>query len=302
MELIFCNDALAPSQPDSSYQNEADAAVMANFSCALVDFELLTRGDDSAAVLRRVPTHDTPQLALYRGWMLRPEKYAQLYRVLQERNIHLVNTPQQYQHCHWLPASYEIIAPFTPRTIWLPLAEGLAMENVWSALEIFSEKSLIVKDYVKSRKHEWHEACFIPDASDRENVEKVVRRFLELQGEQLAGGLVFREWVPLRTIGAHAKSGMPLAREFRLFFLDGELLHFSEYWIDGDYSGEAPPLAKFSAVASRIQSRFFTMDIAQCEDGSWIIVELGDAQVAGLPRDSDAGEFYRALQARAPKL
>ena len=29
----------------------------------------------------------------------------------------------------------------------------------------------------------------------------------------------------------------------------------------------------------------------------WIIVELGDGQVAGLPDGADAGEFYRALAA-----
>jgi hypothetical protein len=47
--------------------------------------------------------------------------------------------------------------------------------------------------FVKSRKHEWTDACFIPSAADRSAVERVVNRFLELQGEELAGGLVFFE-------------------------------------------------------------------------------------------------------------
>ena len=40
------------------------------------------------------------------------------------------------------------------------------------------------------------------------------------------------------------------------------------------------------------------MDVAQRADNDeWIVVELGDAQVSGLPRDSDATEFYEKLRA-----
>ncbi len=38
------------------------------------------------------------------------------------------------------------------------------------------------------------------------------------------------------------------------------------------------------------------MDIAKRKDGDWMIVELGDAQVAGLPENADALKFYRGLK------
>jgi len=41
------------------------------------------------------------------------------------------------------------------------------------------------------------------------------------------------------------------------------------------------------------------MDVAQHIDGSWMIVELGDAQVAGLPERMDVAAFYAALSRRA---
>ena len=47
-----------------------------------------------------------------------------------------------------------------------------------------------------------------------------------------------------------------------------------------------------------IKSRFFTMDIAKKKDEDWMIVELGDAQVAGLPERTKVEDFYRALFAR----
>ena len=170
-----------------------------------------------------------------------------------------------------------------------------------AALQTFDANPIVVKDYVKSRKHEWHEACFIPDAADAVAALRVVARFVELQGDDLIGGLVFREFVDLKTIGAHAQSGMPLAREFRLFFLNHRLLIFANYWTQSDYSGEAPPLALFQDIAFGVRSRFFSMDVAQKTDGDWIIVELGDGQVAGLPDENRASQFYDKL-AKMPKF
>ena len=38
------------------------------------------------------------------------------------------------------------------------------------------------------------------------------------------------------------------------------------------------------------------MDVAHMKGGDWIIVELGDGQVAGLPGSADASSFYRRLK------
>jgi sugar phosphate isomerase/epimerase len=54
----------------------------------------------------------------------------------------------------------------------------------------------------------------------------------------------------------------------------------------------------FIEVARRVQSRFFTMDVAKRLDGEWMIVELGDGQVAGLPDRADVVAFYRRLAER----
>jgi hypothetical protein len=48
-------------------------------------------------------------------------------------------------------------------------------ERVAQALRPFGDGAIIVKDYVKSQKHYWAEARFIPSASDRAAVERVVR-------------------------------------------------------------------------------------------------------------------------------
>jgi hypothetical protein len=120
-------------------------------------------------------------------------------------------------------------------------------------------------------------------ARDADAVRRVTTRFIELQGAQLVGGLVFREFVSLEPLRVHSKSKMPLTREFRVFVRDGRPWLSAPYWEEGDYRDEAIESALFASECATIDSHFFTMDVARRTDGRWIIMELGDGQVAGLP-------------------
>ena len=197
----------------------------------LIDHDALVRGDDPGRAVRRVPERPEPVLAAYRGWMVTPSQYRVLYEALAARGIRLINDPEQYRHAHHLPENYPIIEGHTPRSVWL--AGDLGIGRIMEALAPFGDAPVIVKDFVKSRKHEWLEACFIPSAADRGAVERVVGRFLELQGDDLNGGLVFREFVEFEPIGVHPKSGMPLTEEYRVFWLDGVPVFWAPYWARG---------------------------------------------------------------------
>jgi len=296
MLILFCDDTADTRQPDEAYQPEAAAADGLRIPYALVSFEALVKDQDAVKAVRRVPQHDPPVLALYRGWMLRPEQYGHLYQALLGRGLRLINDPAAYRHCHHLPESYSAIEQHTPRSVWLRTGADLSMDTIMDLLRPFGSAPIVLKDFVKSRKHEWHEACFIPSAADRGQVERVVKRFLELQEDDLNEGLVFREFVEFEPLTHHSKSGMPLTKEFRLFFLDGKLVFWTNYWEEGDYAGLMPAVDQFLEVAGKVQSRFFTMDVAKRKDGEWVIVELGDGQVAGLPDNADVRLFYRSLQ------
>jgi hypothetical protein len=283
--------ALFPSLPfdsksvDPSFESELLAAQAAGFTTCLLDGETLE--------VRRLPAD--PQTIIYRGWMLTAAAYRGLYDALLRRGFTLINDPEQYRHTHHLPESYSVIERHTPKTVW---TEGPAFDQ--ALLAPFGDVPLIVKDWVKSQKHAWHEACFIPSAHDADAVRKVVTRFIELQGDGLTGGLVFREFVALEPLTTHSKSGMPLTNEFRIFFLDGKPLVTAEYWEEGEYTAQ-PPSDLFLDVAARVNSRFFTMDIARRTSGDWIIMELGDGQVAGIPERLPVQQFYNAIAALAPR-
>jgi hypothetical protein len=257
------------------------------------DHGALVRGDEPGRVVRWVPEPPEPALAAYRGWMVTPAQYGALYEALAPRGIRLINDPQQYRHAHHLPENYPVIEGRTPRSVWL--TGDLGLDRIMNVLAPLGDVPVIVKDLVKSRKHEWAEACFIPSAADREAVERVVGRFLELQGEDLSEGLVFREYVEFEPIGVHPRSGMPITEEYRLFWLDGTPIYWAPYWAEGVYRASEPPIVEFSEVAAAMRSRFFTADMARRRDGGWMIVEVGDGQVSGLPRGSDADPFYEAL-------
>jgi hypothetical protein len=297
MQFIFCADPFDIRQPDFDYATEYEATKSLGYPPALIDFEALVNDQNPEQAVRKVPIQPTEQVGLYRGWMLNPIQYQQLFEALAKRGIRLLNDVTAYKHCHYLPESYSIIAPYTPKSIWLTLNGELDMDIVMFLLHDFGDRPVILKDFVKSRKHEWHEACYIPQASDKTAVERVVCRFLQLQETGLNEGLVFREFVDFEPLATHSKSGMPLTQEFRLFFLDGELIYVSKYWDEGNYAETDPPMTQFCEVAQAVQSRFFTMDVAKRLNGDWMIVELGDGQVAGLPDSADVAEFYRSLSA-----
>ena len=295
--LLFCENPLDRHCVDEEYQSEYLAAQDHRLPVCLFNFETLTNNHDAAKAVKKVPHSDLLQTMFYRGWMLKPSDYALLYDALLEKNYRLINTSREYQNCHYLPDTLAFIERWTPRTVWLKLDNRqLDEKEMFHLLREFGTSSLIVKDYVKSQKHNWDTACFIPDASDHNHVREVVATFLDWQGDDLNEGLVFREYIPLESLTMHSKSGMPLKQEYRLFFLAGNLLACYDYWEEGDYSQlDPPPLEMFIEIARQVDSRFFTMDIAKTQDGKWIIIELGDAQVAGLPDKVERSHFYERL-------
>ncbi len=289
--IVFCSDPRDPRVVDELYAGEYAAAREFGLACSLVDFEALVNDSDPARAVRRVVNLGHEESGVYRGWMLTVEDYAALYAALVARGIRLVNSPAQYRHCHHLPESYTALAGHTPRTEWIACLPPVDMEAVRRAVGPFGNGPIIIKDYVKSQKHYWDEACFVPSASDHKALERVVSRFVELQAGHLQGGLVFREYVELQMVGDHPKSGMPLSKEYRIFFFDGRAALVINYWREIEYGPIDTPIESFGNLAARIDSRFFTMDVAELKSGGWIVIELGDGQVAGLPDGVDPREL-----------
>jgi hypothetical protein len=296
MKIIFCSDPLNSDVIDPDFVNEADISSELGFSNLRFSFEELTVFDNVNAAFKSIPRNEIPIPAFYRGWMMNPPVYDLFYTSLLDRGYQLLNSAKQYKYCHWLPESYAKFKDVTPKSIWFPNGSDFSAANFVKELAVFRGAPVVLKDYVKSQKHYWNEACFIKDSSNTRAIGKVVSKFLELQDNEPQGGLVFREFIELEPIGTHSISGMPLTLEYRIFYLHSIPISVFKYWDDGEYGADKPDMELFNNIAQSIESNIFTMDVARTKSGDWIIVELGDGQVAGFPENADIEKFYSNIK------
>ncbi|WP_434587862.1 ATP-grasp domain-containing protein [Streptomyces sp. A5-4] len=279
---LFSSDPLRPSRTDPAFADEAAGARRSGADVTLVDHDALIAGD-TALALRRVPRDSGPYW--YRGWMVPVLGYEALASGLRERGCALLTAPDLFGRAHELPGWYGLFADLTPLSVWRALAPGAApstAELVRMAAPLGAGPA-VVKDFVKSRKHEWDEACFVPSLGDAARLTAVVRRFFELQEDSLAGGLVIRAY----------ESFVP-GGEARVWWVDGEPVLTTAH---PDTPGRVPvpDLTAIRPAVRALGCRWVTTDLALREDGRWRVVEVGDGSVSGLPAGADATLLFDAL-------
>lgn len=112
--------------------------------------------------------------------------------------------------------------------------------------------------------------------------------------------IVYRKYEKLITyeIGIN---GLPFTEEYRCFCFKGEILTYGYYWTIADKPRNKSDLSKngydFACIVAKEASKFanfYVIDIAQKEDGSWILVEINSGCMSGLS-DVDPEELYSNL-------
>lgn len=307
-----------PRQPDPMFSREYTAAKQAGFKVALVETEVQFGGD---ARIYGPATVEKGETSIYRGWLLKPAYYYNLLSGLWERGAQPLVALDAYLESYEFPRWYRRMSiwgedPKTAHSIWFPkspneltpyggsmvLPDGsFDFDSILSEVRRhFSGKAVLLKDYLKSRKEDWFDACFIPDGGDRENVKRVTQNFLRIVDENFTGGLVYREFHNYRRIGTHPKSRMPLTNEYRCFGVLGKVFFQVPYWAEGfgvDVVSEPPDIAFVEEVVKNIDTPFWAADFAELADkpGTWELVEINDGGAAGIPKDGNVVEFYEKL-------
>lgn len=284
--FLFCSDFFDNTQPDSDYADEYFYVKKQGIPTYLFSMESFIESNK----LKIIPTNK-PITLIYRGWMVTYEQYDALYRIMLDKGFILINTPDQYRQCHHFPSWYCLLEKNTANSMW---TEGIPSEpEVIKLLKSFDHKPLVVKDYIKSRKHEWEEACFIPNAADINHAMQVVNTFITRQEDNLIGGIVLREYLSLKMLGNHEKSHMPIAKEVRIFCIQHKPFAYIQYW-SGDECLTISEYQDLISICHNLNSNFYTIDLAQQENGEWIIIEVGDGQVSGL-QEYSVTLFYNEL-------
>ena len=201
----------------------------------------------------------------------------------------LINSYNEHKFIADLRNWYYLLSDFTPKT-WFSLAE---------AINDPYEGPYVLKGATNSRKSLWLSHMF---AENKEEMRKVYLRLMDdaLIGDQ---GVYIRQFEKFKTYGT-AINGMPVAKEFRLFVLDGKIIAKGYYWSNHPELIEQHrpdaneiPRSFLNEVMCRVSGsiRFWVMDVAQREDGEWKIIELNDGTMSGLSC-IDHDEFYRSLK------
>lgn len=273
MTILFPSSYLNSRRVDEAFEGEYEAALEAGLEAILFHQQLWDERRETRLDCER------KGCVLYRGWMMKPEDYRVFHDRLLDNGISLLTAPEQYERMHIFPNIYKWLEEDTPKTIFFPLHARMDVEEIRRQLGEF-----LVKDYVKSAKNTDFPAYFGREISQAE-FDRWMERFYEIRGDLLTGGILAKQYVKLKKYGG-------CTNEYRVFYLQGQLISVSRNSLQPEYAAELPrDLAEKYAL---LPSPFYTVDYAEKEDGQWVVVEAGDGGVSGL----SVGQDYRAFSGR----
>ena len=277
MRVLFPSSYLHPNQVDEDLVIEYEAAVEAGCEISLFDYDKWV--GEEKLVIRDAP--EVECIAVYRGWMLKPDQYKKLYHeLLEDHGMQLVTSPDSYGKLHVFPNVYPYVKEDTARILTYSFEDDIQIEEVLKRFPRF-----MVKDFTKSVKGtsfpKFFDHTYTQDAFDEQ-----MQVFYQYRGKLLTGGICIKEYLDLKKYGE-------TTNEFRVFYMNHVVATVSRNSNQGMYTPE-PPMELITKHRN-LDSLFFTIDYAETADGDWEIVEAGDGQVSGLSEGQDAAAFFRAL-------
>jgi len=295
MKILFPSSPLSFKEVDDNFTGELHAAKLVGFDWFLFDHDEFVRTGKLKTNIKE--KKENKEQIILRGWMLQAEQYYELYCQLEEQyGLLLINNPDQYLNCHYFPNAYQHIMEHTSKSWWSGDWNGREDSNKpedisWGPVRSLLDNSdLIIKDYVKSAKGE-PELFILGKELNNEDFGKRVGRFIEARGKLFNKGIVLKKVEKLKLYENQTN-------EYRFFFINKKMFMFGYNSEDVSIKASMPTFDMVSIlmkVAKNIESDFFTIDIAEKEDGTWMILETGDGQVSGLPSKQDEIKFYNTL-------
>jgi hypothetical protein len=213
--------------------------------------------------------------------------YKELENDLKHTGAKLINSYRQHRYVADLQNYVMDLEDMTFRT-W----------NFRDITSVPDNMPLVLKGETNSKKDKWTTHMFAKDK------RAAVQVFTNLQDDSLLAeqDIYIREYVPLKKL-FDGIGGQPITLEFRFFVAYGEVLSGGFYWSNhvGDLeSVPSPSMVPQEFLKKAIDKvkenvNFFVIDIAQKEDGDWIVVELNDGQMSGLS-ENDPEVLYKKLK------
>lgn len=212
--------------------------------------------------------------------------YKELTEDLATCGSHLINSLAEHE---WISGFhyYQDLKDYTPKS--------------WDESEFYKsgyDGPLFLKGRTNSRKAQWGKGCYAPNRQASYEIASV------LANDPLIGpqGIIYREYVPLKVFEHCPIYGTPFANEWRLFWYKDKLLSVSYYWTNAsdetiakaEFGDKGLAVARAVANIAKDRTTFFVTDVAETASGEWILIEINDGQMSGIPEDK-APDLYANL-------
>ena len=274
--IMFPPDYFNRNIIDAELEQEYIAAKTAGFDVMLFDYS--SWFESKKLVLNQNVDCD---LVLYRGWMMKPEWYCEFEKQLKNLGYYLIVDSSSYKRLHEFVNVYPIIRNDTAPILKFPLYTRIDVEFIKSTFGRF-----MVKDYVKSVKGSDFPVYFDSSITQSE-FDNWMKKFYQYRGNLLTGGICIKKYLNLKKYDGHTN-------EYRVFYYFNEPMILMKNSNQSDACCK-PPVALINKY-KMLDSPFFTLDFAQLEGDSWIIIESGDGQVSGITDSSQIELFYKLLK------
>jgi hypothetical protein len=108
---------LGQKKVDVDWEPEYEMAMRYNMNILLFNYDIFkTDGMEKSFGIVDQPTSIQP--IYYRGWRMPVRMYKKFYSDLLDLNFRLINAPDKYEHCYYLPRSYNVIKNETAHLIF----------------------------------------------------------------------------------------------------------------------------------------------------------------------------------------
>lgn len=216
--------------------------------------------------------------------------YGAVARELGELGFRLVQDPSTHALASELPRWYPRVADLTARSVWFdapPRAGEVEAALGWPV-------------FVKGeRQTNRHQASL--------SVARDAGEFLRIMNAWSVDPIlhwqrvVCRELLPLRRVGTARPGELPPAVELRCFLWRGVIVGYGRYWTHVAYEVSAGELDHALALAAEVGRRvsvpFLVVDVAQTDDGRWVVIECNDAQESGYAGTSPLAMWQSIIDA-----
>ncbi len=200
--------------------------------------------------------------------------YNELEIDLKNNGSSLINSLSQHRYIADIGNYYRDLKDITPET--------------WTHLDaIPNDGPFVLKGETNSKKFQWKTHMFAKNKADAIDV------YCRLQEDGIIAhqNIYIRKFVQLKTFDI-SFNNLPITNEYRIFIAYGKVISIGYYWSNyydeliNKYDLDVNQIPKefIQDVIDRVgkNANFYVVDVAQKDDGSWIVIELNDGQMSGL--------------------